>query len=348
MPIVFSRRLTNYRPEHGQRSDIIPMAIIHYLNVKQGDCSIIQHNTGRVTVIDVSNARLVQPLLEQALERERQGVKGNFNQKDYPVNPISYLNERGISEIFRFILTHPDMDHMDGIKDFFDTFGPYNFWDTDNSEEKEFEEGSPFREEDWSFYKSLRDGTSGDSPKRLALLAGAKGSYWSKGKTDGESGDGLSILAPTSELLSLANETGDNNHCSYVLLYTVGDRKIVFGGDSHDKAWDYILQHHSDKVSNVDLLIAPHHGRHSDRSFDFLDVLRPRLTFFGNASAEHLAYDAWSNRDLPHITNNQAGCMIVETGPQLKLYVTHKPFAMKVNPSTTYSETHKAYFCLDF
>jgi len=36
-----------------------------------------------------------------------------------PVNPIEYLRDRGISEVFRFILTHPEMDHMDGIKDFF-------------------------------------------------------------------------------------------------------------------------------------------------------------------------------------------------------------------------------------
>ena len=32
------------------------MAVIHFLNVKQGDCTFIQHNDGKVTVIDVCNA----------------------------------------------------------------------------------------------------------------------------------------------------------------------------------------------------------------------------------------------------------------------------------------------------
>lgn len=33
------------------------MATIHFLNVKQGDCSVIKHNSGHVTVIDVCNAK---------------------------------------------------------------------------------------------------------------------------------------------------------------------------------------------------------------------------------------------------------------------------------------------------
>ena len=32
------------------------MAIILFLNVLEGDCNIIQHDSGRLTVIDVSNA----------------------------------------------------------------------------------------------------------------------------------------------------------------------------------------------------------------------------------------------------------------------------------------------------
>ena len=32
------------------------MAIIHFLNVLEGDCNIIQHDSGRISVVDVSNA----------------------------------------------------------------------------------------------------------------------------------------------------------------------------------------------------------------------------------------------------------------------------------------------------
>ena len=41
------------------------MATIHFLNVKQGDCSVISHNSGRVTVIDVCNAKSLDVQIEE-------------------------------------------------------------------------------------------------------------------------------------------------------------------------------------------------------------------------------------------------------------------------------------------
>ena len=57
------------------------MSTIHFLNVKEGDCSVIEHNSGRVTVIDVCNATAADTqesrsamLLAKAAAR----VPGNF------------------------------------------------------------------------------------------------------------------------------------------------------------------------------------------------------------------------------------------------------------------------------
>jgi hypothetical protein len=92
-------------------------------------------------------------------------------------------------------------------------------------------------------------------------------------------------------------------------------------------------------------LIAPHHGRKSDRCYDFLDVLKPRLTFFGNANCEHLAYSAWNYRKLPYITNNEAASMVVDVnGRTMNLYVRKEAFARAGNSGTCYSERLKAYF----
>ncbi len=185
------------------------MPTIHFLNVKQGDCSVITHYSGHVTVIDVCNAkptsRLTEAISARAAWTER-GLTGNFNQKNYPVNPTSYLQSHGFTSVFRFIATHPDMDHLNGIQLFFETFGPMNFWDTDNNEEKEFEESSPYGEEDWNFYKELRDGKPESNPKRLSLFSGAKGQYYNRGADGKSGGDGLHILAPTPELVSQSNE----------------------------------------------------------------------------------------------------------------------------------------------
>ena len=327
------------------------MATIHFLNVTNGNCAVITHNSGRVTVMDVCNAKYREPVMEvlsEASAKTERGVTGNFQQKKYPVNPISYMQDRGICEIFRYIQTHPDMDHMDGIGVLFDVFHPLNFWDTDNQKMIPNSSwlGSRYSKKDWEFYKRLRDAKPKQDPKRLALLSGAKGKFYNEPAEGSGGGDGLHVLAPTQDLVDKANEVDDDyNDCSYVILYRTGQNRIVFSGDSNDDTWDHILTKHGNKVTNIDLLIAPHHGRKSGRSYGFLDTLNPTLTFFGNARSEHLAYSAWYNRGLSIVTNNQANCMVVDaaTSPMI-LYVTHKHFARRVNPNTTFSDAFNAWY----
>lgn len=327
------------------------MPTIHFLNVNEGDCIGVEHYSGHKTIIDVCNAKPINYLVEAFFAQKALadlGVSGNFNQKKYPVNPISYFKERGWTSVFRFILTHPDMDHMNGIKAFFEEFNPINFWDTDNKKEmnKDSWEGSPYSEEDCNYYKNIRDNDPSTDPKRLALYSGSRGQYYNEDEGGTGGGDGLHILAPTKELVDNANKADeDYNRCSYVILYRTGNHKIVFGGDSHDDTWEHILSEHKASVTNIDVLIAPHHGRKSKRSYEFLNVLQPKVTFFGNARSEHLAYSAWSYRNLPYITNNQAGCIIADaSSDQIDLYVSHQPFAKAVNPYTFYSESFKAYY----
>ena len=172
------------------------MSTIHFLNVKEGDCSVIQHNSDRVSVIDVCNAKpddsreSQSAKLAWALRLQSRGVRGNFRQKEHPVNPIEYLKGFGISSVFRFILTHPDMDHMDGIKAFFEELSPGNFCDTANEKEMESSSwsGSPYNQADWNFYKNLRDSNPQSDPKRLTKLSGDIGQYWNRGEGESPSG----------------------------------------------------------------------------------------------------------------------------------------------------------------
>src|SRR5690606_2353686 len=123
------------------------MSRIHFLNVLEGDCNIIEHDSGRKTVIDVSNAYNDYDTAEEIAVRNSQrrrdmyertqvpSDKKDYKQKKTPDNPIQYLKKLKISEIFRFVVTHPDMDHLDGIKDLFTEFSIINMWDTDNKKE---------------------------------------------------------------------------------------------------------------------------------------------------------------------------------------------------------------------
>jgi competence protein ComEC len=312
------------------------MPTLHFLNVRQGDCTWIQHADGKNTVVDVCNGRdtvtegVLTAFLREMIEKAEavKGLRGNFRQKDYPVNPIDYLKSFGVTSVFRFILTHPDMDHMDGIAQLFQEFSPTNFWDTDNTKEMDDFDESRYSLDDWELYQSLRDGKPTTQPKRLTLLSGATGPYYNQGDNGATGGNGLYVLAPTAQIVSDANTCGDFNDCSYVLLYRVGDKRVVIGGDSHDVSWEHILSTHREDIEGIDLLIAPHHGRKSDRSYDFLDVLQPKLTFFGIARSDHLGYSAWRDRGLEVMTNNQGNCFVVDfTDGRADVHCTNAAFA---------------------
>jgi len=321
------------------------MAIIHFLNVKNGDCTLIQHSSGRNTLIDISNGNDIKDFSEAESALESLSPQGNFKQKLYPVNPIKYLQDLGINQIFRFILTHPDMDHMDGIRNLFNTFKVTNFWDTENNKVIEtFSNNSSYKKEDWEFYQEIRNSDSKCTV--LHLLSGSKNRFFNENYNGQGNGDGLYILAPTIDLIQEANNTKDYNDCSYVILYNKNGKKIIFGGDSGKKTWDYILNEYKKLVSNIDVLIAPHHGRKSGGNDEYLDILKPKLTLFGNANSEHLDYSSWHNKMLDFITNNQAGSVILDTNGVngINIYVTNENFAKKryrENDTSTHLDTKK-------
>jgi beta-lactamase superfamily II metal-dependent hydrolase len=324
------------------------MPTVHFLNVNDGDCSIIQHVSGRVTMIDVNNAfipeaKSTRRLVKEAFALSTAAPAGNFNQKAYPDNPIEYLRKLRVPSLFRFIATHGDMDHLDGIRDVFSEFSPANIWDTDNT--KRFAPGAfntgRYDREDWTFYERLRDGNPQTNPKRLVYYSGDVNEYYKD--------DGLFILAPTKQLIAEANEAEEWNDASYVLLYRSHGHRILFAGDSEDGTWEHILANWYDKVAGVDVLVAPHHGRDSGRDWGFLDVVRPRLTLFGNAASEHLAYGAWNSRDLEFITNNQAGYVVMSISKSgIDVFVKNgrfaRSFAESKGYSSSYSEPNDAWY----
>ena len=306
------------------------MPKIHFLNVNHGDCIILQHNSGRVTVFDISAGNI---------ERQQRGVtgavakssltmaKGNYRMCQYPTNPLDYLTRMRINKIWRFILSHPDMDHLDGFNALLDGFSVLHFWDTGAKKKKpDFSNYGGYKEEDWGRYAKV---IADDEPstKVIRVQAGKRFKYANEDDTEKSVGDALHILAPDKELIDESNRTQDFNDASYVVLYRSAIGKILLAGDAHDATWEYVKKHYEEDVSDVALLIAPHHGRKSGRSYEFLDYVNPKQTLFGCAPSEYLAYDAWNYRKLQHITNNQCGCIVAEGDKAMNIYVENDTFA---------------------
>jgi beta-lactamase superfamily II metal-dependent hydrolase len=311
------------------------MARVHFLNVRNGDCSIIEHYSGRVTMIDICAGNTDEAVKKaeadilEAFEPSSQ-ASGNYGMRRRPTNPLAYMERHGIKSPFRFILTHPDCDHLDGFDVLCTEFGITNFWDNGLRKEKPDFDGSPYKEEDWDRYLKVRDQKQ-QGLTIVTRLAGSKFSFANDGDPEGR-GDCLDIVAPDAALVKKANESEDPNDGSYVIVYRSAGGKIVFGGDGHDSTFDYVLEKHSSLVSNCAVLIAPHHGRDSDRSHEFLDTLKPGLTLFGCADSAHLAYEQYTQRGLTKITNNQAGNVVMEPHSNgIDIFVENKKFAKTFN-----------------
>ena len=318
------------------------MASVHFLNVAPGDCTIIRHSSGHVTMVDICDGNAESKVKKAKLaDTTRIKPLGHFRMCEYPTNPIQYLNDLGISGIFRFILTHPDMDHMDGLNALVEKIGISNFWDTSvRRDSPEFGDRSPYDEADWDCYENLRNGKK-SGVKSLTKLAGSRFKFANIGEDDQAGGDGLYILAPDTDLVRNASDGGDINDGSFVLLYRSSGGRILLPGDAHDSTWEYVLTHYKKDVANCSVMIAPHHGRDSDRSFDFLDKINPKLTLFGCAPSEHLAYEEWNRRNLEFITSNQAGNIVLEIdSTKISVYIENETFERTKNPYNKIKNSH--------
>lgn len=299
------------------------MAKVHLLNTCPSDCTIIQHNSDRVSMIDICDGNIpTRRGVRAAHSPKNTGRQDGFRMCDNNTNPIAYASDLGIERIFRFVLTHPDMDHMDGFNAMVDHFGVQNFWDTGSRRDKPNFHGSPFYEEDWDRYVRVRDGATGSSIRQ----AGTVFDY--ANRTHGAC-DGLHILAPDAELIKDCDMNDDVNDGSYVVLYRSAKNRVLLPGDAHDKTWNYIHENYADDARYSSFLLAPHHGRDSDRSYDFLDWTQPGLTLIGCCPSEYIDYGQWTRRGLEYVTSSQCGNVVLESRETyLAVYIENLDFVV--------------------
>lgn len=261
---------------------------------------------------------------------------GNFRMCEKITNPIDYVKERGWGSIFRFILSHPDMDHMDGLSRLVSEVRIHNFWDTGYERQKPSFEKSFYLQEDWDTYEALRS-KSVDGVTSLTKIAGDEFPLANIKGDDGGSPDFLQICAPGKELLVDPNPNDDINEGSYIIVYRASTGKFVFPGDAHDSSWEFAIENYSNHLEDCAFLLAPHHGRDSNRSYDFLDVLKPKWTWIGCAPSRHIDYAQWDKRGLRKATSNQTGNVILELEDgYFDVYIENERYAVACGMSNLY------------
>ncbi|MDD5147145.1 MAG: hypothetical protein PHV63_01150 [Candidatus Daviesbacteria bacterium] len=262
---------------------------IHFLNVGSGDCTIVhfpyrevKNNQGqviktkeeRITFIDLNH-------YDDQAEYE--------NVLNYYKNSNDFRDTNGkLKPIFRFICSHPHMDHIYGLSKLFnDTeLEIINFWDLEHEFVPEDLDYNEQYQNDWETYQEIRKGYTlriiktyrEDSPRN----------YWK----DYE--DRITILSPSLKLIKMAhyNEDGSKkeqveiDEMSYALLIRVNNKKIILGGDGQERVWNDIFENCKEEIAGCSVLKASHHGHESGFHEEAIKIMKPQFIVFSNSKQE--------------------------------------------------------------
>jgi len=255
---------------------------LHFINVGKGNCTIIDFPSKRLSIIDIDDSRAI------STEQRRKML---LEKKASLTNPIDYIITNFPNrEIFRFILTHPDMDHMSGIKSLFTKKYIRNFWDVPNNKPDPGNwDQVPYDKNDWDFYQNLRNGEVPDKTIVRPLRDQTAECCWVQ--------DGIKILSPSKELINEAEENEEYDHLSYVLQITYEGLRTIISGDASAAALEDILGKYN-KGLESSILLAPGHGSQNHVSTDFLDAVKPRLTVVSVVEGVDYDYNTYKNYGL--------------------------------------------------
>lgn len=296
----------------------------HHLNVGHGDCIVVQFESGRNLMVDINRSSDFDDDTKKELSEVALGSIDSYKRllfemglmtKDAVIaeakydikltDPIEYLKDNEINSLFRFVSTHPHADHFTGLNKLIKNYSIGNFWVSKNSFSVDKSKLSENQLKDWDRYVLFRDTTERRVGNTTVINPrdGDSLDFWAQ--------DGITILAPSPDLIKIAEEKDNKNIMSYVLLIEYAGRKIVLGGDAEDETWEHIMDNYSDKIKDVTILDASHHGRDSGFNERAVKHMNPEYVVVSvgkkpktDASNRYRKYsnNVWSTRWKGNIT----------------------------------------------
>jgi competence protein ComEC len=258
---------------------------VHILNVGRGSCTVIDSPSGRATMIDINDGGKLRP---EEYEAIKQRSSLTFlaealiaKEEQLLDDPIEWFTAHIGTSMFRFILSHPDRDHMAGIRRLLSSNAGIditNFWDYDHTRRRT-EADYPNNEAgwlDWQWYYGFHKQYPWEGvtwPNRLSPLRGATGNFW----TD----DSIQILSPTTSLIADCDKCDEYNDSSYVIAVNHGPTsRLLAPGDVESKAWNGMIA--AGALGKANVLIASHHGRNSGYHEGAMDIIQPEVVIISS------------------------------------------------------------------
>ena len=272
------------------------MSIVKSFSVGDGDMFYINHNSDNFTVIDCYM---------------------HEDNEDKIIDEI--INKSKGKGVSRFISTHPDEDHILGLKKYKDRVGINNFYCVENEATKEDET------EDFKEYCSLRDGN-----EHFYLYKGCA-RKWMNMENEERGSSGISVLWPKTnnqyfkDALQKAHNGESPNNISPIIKYSLENGvKILWFGDLEK---DFMENIKDDlEIEEADIIFAPHHGRYSGKiPNEILEKINPKIIIIGEAPSSNLNYYSGYNT----ITQNSAGDITFECEQNnVHIYVSNENYSV--------------------
>ncbi|WP_254272021.1 lamin tail domain-containing protein [Haloarcula marina] len=232
---------------------------VHVINVGQSSATLVVSPSGETMLVD----------------------SGDFTDDGEYV--LQYLEQRNVTRIDHFVVSHADADHIGGnaaIIEYYETqadgvgavYDPGIAANTRTYEE--------YLDAVVEYNVSLFETRAGDA----FPFAGVD----------------IRVLSPPEPYL----DGGARNENSIVLQLTHGDTTFLLTGDGEADAERYLVETYGDSLQST-VLLAGHHGSASSSTAPFLDAVRPRVTAissaydsqYGHPSPEVL--ERFAARDVP-------------------------------------------------
>lgn len=294
------------------------MAIIKSFSVGNGDMFYIYHNSDNFTIIDCCI--------------------------NYDNHLDELIGKSKCKTVHRFISTHPDDDHIRGLKKLNNQLGEdgiLNFYCVENNAIK-FKKSDDFKE-----YCILRDNES-----KYFYLEKDCSRLWMNKSNDERGSSGINILWPKvsneyfkNELKKVENGESPNN-ISPIIKYSLEDGvRVIWMGDLENNFMENIKEDLN--LDSADILFAPHHGRKTGKvPKELLNDISPKLIIVGEAPAEDLEYYS----DYNAITQNSSGDILFDClNNKIDIYVSNQNYSvdfLKDNGNRNYVDEYNYLYYL--
>jgi competence protein ComEC len=214
-----------------------PFGEVQIIDVGQGDSILIILPFNRGNYLIDTGGQITFPIDTWAIKRKK------FNTADDIIIPL--LKSKGIHQLDKLILTHPDADHMGSAKELIENFKVAEIIIGGWSEEQ-------YR--DMDFVSVARD-------QKMKMTVLKRGDHWVAG------GAPFAVLSPFEQ-------KENKNDSSIVLFAELGGLSWLLTGDMGDEGERELLG--TFPQLQADILKVGHHGSKTSSSAPFLEQLQPK------------------------------------------------------------------------